>query len=75
MRVTYDKQANAAYVYLASQILPGSIIDTYTCNPVEVGGEINLDFDNQGRLIGIEILNADKKLPMEVLENAEKNKE
>ncbi|MCX6580339.1 MAG: DUF2283 domain-containing protein [Candidatus Aminicenantes bacterium] len=75
MRVTYDKQANAAYIYLASQIFPRSIIDTYTCNPVEVGGEINLDFDNQGRLVGIEILNADKKLPMEVLENAEKNKE
>lgn len=73
MRVTYDKQANAAYIYIASEILPGSIQETYTCNPVEVGGEINLDFDNQGKLVGIEILNADKKLPMEVLEIAEKN--
>jgi uncharacterized protein YuzE len=75
MRVTYDKQANAAYVYLVSEILPGSIKETYTCNPIEVGGEINLDFDSQRKLVGIEILNADKKLPMEVLESAEKNKE
>jgi uncharacterized protein YuzE len=75
MRVTYDKQANAAYIYIASEILPGSIKCTYTCNTTEVGGEINLDFDCQGKLVGIEILNADKKLPMEVLESAEKNKE
>lgn len=36
-----------------------------------MNGEINLDFDNQGKLVGIEILDADKKLPSEILEIAE----
>ncbi|MFF2014325.1 DUF2283 domain-containing protein [Streptomyces sp. NPDC058195] len=30
---------------------------------MEVGGMINLDFDEQGRLIGIEVLAANSKLP------------
>ncbi len=35
-------------------------------------GMINLDFNKSGRLIGIEIVNATKLLPYEVLEKAER---
>ncbi len=35
---------------------------TYPCDPVQVGGMINLDFDSEGRLIGVEILGATSKL-------------
>ena len=34
---------------------------TYSCNPLEVKGQINLNFDIDGRLIGIEVLQASKK--------------
>jgi uncharacterized protein YuzE len=44
----------------------------YPCDPVEVGGMINLDFDEHGRLIGVEVLAANKKLPQFLLEQAER---
>jgi uncharacterized protein YuzE len=33
---------------------------------------INLDFDDQGRLIGIEVLDASSKLPKQLLSAAER---
>lgn len=44
----------------------------YLCDPVDVDGMINLDFDEQGRLIGIEILAARSKLPQYLLRSAER---
>ncbi|WP_329140963.1 DUF2283 domain-containing protein [Streptomyces sp. NBC_01476] len=35
----------------------------YPCDPVDTDAMINLDFDEQGRLIGIEVLGASAKLP------------
>lgn len=72
--VTYDKEANAAYVYLVN---PETETETdvafvYPCDPVEVGGMINLDFDDNGRLIGIEVLAASSKLPQYLIESAER---
>ncbi|MGN8171862.1 DUF2283 domain-containing protein [Hyphomicrobiales bacterium] len=40
---------------------------TYCCDPNEVDGQINLDFDSDGRLIGIEVLQASEKLPPHVI--------
>lgn len=71
MRVTYDKSVNAAYVYLADHIPSGGVIKTYECDPNEVGGIINLDFNESGQLVGIEILDASQKLPKEVISQAE----
>jgi uncharacterized protein YuzE len=51
--VTIDYAANAAYIYLTGSISPGEAVDTVT---VEGAPAINLDFDSQGRLIGIELL-------------------
>ena len=61
MRIIYDKSVDAAYIYL-THIKPGGAKKTYSCDPRETG-EINLDFDGCRRLIGIEILDASKKLP------------
>ena len=66
MRVTYDKASDAAYIYLVS-IPDGGVAKTYPCDPVEVRGMINLDFDNDGRLLGIEVLDASSRLPKELL--------
>jgi uncharacterized protein YuzE len=70
IKVTYDKEVDAAYVYLV-EIGPGEVVKTYPCNPLEVNGEINLDFNKDGQLTGIEVLDASKKLPKDILEHAE----
>lgn len=73
MKITYDKKADAAYIYLISDrdIKPKWVAKTYLCNPSEIKGMINLDFDDNGKLGGIEIMDASKKLPKEILDIAE----
>lgn len=51
VRITYDPRADAAYIYLARSIEPGE-----ACRTVPVSSDINLDFDKDGHLIGIELL-------------------
>jgi uncharacterized protein YuzE len=70
MRVTYDPSVDAAYMQLVDEIAAGGVAHTYPCDPREVGGTINLDFDAAGRLVGVEVLDASKLLPPEVLESA-----
>lgn len=69
MRFTYDAVADAAYLYIAEEIPPGAVAKTYCCDPGEVGGMINLDFDNSGKLLGVEVLDASALLPAAVLES------
>jgi uncharacterized protein YuzE len=69
IRITFDREANAAYIYLRD-IEPGGAVETVT---VENGpGLINLDFDKDQRLIGVEVLAATQHLPKELLEQAER---
>jgi uncharacterized protein YuzE len=71
MKITYDKSADAAYIYFIENPQPGWVKFTYPCNPSQIKGMINLDFDQDGRLGDIEILDASKKLPAELLKLAE----
>ena len=70
VRVTLDRDADAAYIYLR-EIGPAE--SAYQCAVDCDGAEgmILLDLDREGRLIGIEVLNAQRGLPAEVLEAAE----
>lgn len=70
MRITYDKSVDAAYIYLGKSNSE-DFGHTYPCDPIAVSGQINLDFDKNKKLIGIEILDASKKLPEELLRSAE----
>jgi uncharacterized protein YuzE len=70
MRITYDPKADAAYIYVVDEIQPGGVARTYPCDPREVNGQINLDFDSEGRLLGIEVLDARRKLPEHLLRGA-----
>ncbi|WP_433270827.1 DUF2283 domain-containing protein [Actinosynnema sp. CS-041913] len=72
VRVTYDQKADAAYVYLVGTQVRPKVARMYPCDPVEVGGMINLDFDEEGRLVGIEVLAASSKLPRHLLDAAER---
>jgi len=67
LRVTYDAQVDAAYIYFVESISPGGVATTYSCDPAQVKGMINLDFDSAGRLLGLEILDASRYLPEALL--------
>lgn len=72
IRVTYDQTANAAYIYFSDPRTRPKVERTYPCDPIKVGGMINLDFDENGRIVGIEVLAADSKLPQHLLDLAER---
>lgn len=71
IRVTYDQKANSAYVYFADPQVHPKVARMYPCDPVQVGGMINLDFDENGHLVGVEVLAAKSKLPQYLLDAAE----
>lgn len=57
MKCEYDKDVDAAYIYLVENIKKGEIQKT-----VELNKDIILDFDKGGKLLGMEVLNASKNL-------------
>jgi uncharacterized protein YuzE len=67
LKITYDRDADAAYIQLATEIGVGGVAKTYPCDPVEAG-MINLDFDSNGRLVGVEVLGARRLLPADLLD-------
>jgi uncharacterized protein YuzE len=69
MRITYDPTADAAYIYLR-EIEDGGVANTIPVDSTEgvSAGDVNLDFDAEGRLIGIEVLGARSTLPREALD-------
>ncbi|MFH0874189.1 MAG: DUF2283 domain-containing protein [Candidatus Komeilibacteria bacterium] len=69
IKVSYDKSVDAAYIYF--QDPGGKVSKTYPCDPKEIDGMINLDFDDCGILVGLEIIGASKKLPKDLVENAD----
>lgn len=54
MRVTYDPEARAGYIYLTGSIEAGGAKKTVTVTDCD--SNIVLDFDAEGRLVGIELL-------------------
>ena len=66
MRVTYDPDADAAYIYLR-EIEPGGAKHQCLIECASATGMIILDIDAEGRLIGIEVVGARNGLPHEVL--------
>ena len=62
VRVTYDPTVDAAYIYLADSIRVGEVAHTEPGDPGHAYG-VNLDFAKDGRLLGIEVLDASKRLP------------
>jgi uncharacterized protein YuzE len=62
MKIEIDKEVDAAYIYAKDEINDGEVVRT-----IEVNADIILDFDENGKLIGIEILNASKNLTKEFL--------
>lgn len=57
MKFEFDKEADAAYIYLKGNIEEGEASKTICINE-----NIILDFNSTNKLIGIEVLNASKTL-------------
>ena len=62
MKLEYDKEADAAYIYIKYPIKEGEAEKT-----IELNEDLIVDFDKDGKLIGIEILNASMVIGKEVL--------
>ena len=65
MKIEYDKEVDAAYIYLDGSIKDGEVTQT-----IPVKENIILDYNKKGKLLGIEILNASKVIDLKVLEKA-----
>jgi uncharacterized protein YuzE len=67
-RIEYDSEADAAYIYLKVEPALGHQVARTVCvDPLEMNGMVNLDLDDEGRIIGIEVMDASKKLSAELL--------
>ena len=66
MKLEYDPEADAAYIYLEYPIKEGGAKKT-----IQLNDNIILDFDDKNKLLGVEILDASKTLKKEVLMEAQ----
>ena len=66
MKLEYDKDVDAAYIYLQHPIKEGESKKT-----IELNQNIILDFDQKGKLLGVEILNASSVLNRKTLVDAQ----
>lgn len=66
MKLEYDKDVDAAYIYIEYPIKAGAVKKT-----IELNDDIIIDFDNKGKLLGVEILNASKVMNRKVLVEAQ----
>jgi uncharacterized protein YuzE len=67
MDSTFTPHLNVAYLSLTDESRAGMVERSVTLLDTPVNDDIVLDFDSDGRLIGIEFLNAVQSLRPEVL--------
>jgi uncharacterized protein YuzE len=62
MKLEYDEEVDAAYIYLQFPLKRGEAVKT-----IELNDNIILDFNENEKLLGIEVLNASKTLNKKTL--------
>ena len=71
MRISHDPIVDTAYIYLVDQIESGAAT-TQVLVPLEgISAQFLLDFDSDGKLLGIEIVGARNGLRPDTLSEAE----
>ena len=70
LKITYDPECNMAYVYLKYPVEDGESVSREHVH-TQKNGEYVLDFDADGRLLGVEVFNASRRLPEKALAEAE----
>lgn len=63
MRTEFDKEADAAYIYF-KEIGNGEVAETISLND-----SVNIDLDKDGKVLGIEILDASEHLPSSAIKS------
>lgn len=66
MKFEYDKDVDAAYIYIEYPIKDKNVKKT-----IELNENIILDFNKKGKLLGVEILNASKVIDKKQILKAE----
>ncbi|GAA0580389.1 hypothetical protein GCM10010172_76730 [Paractinoplanes ferrugineus] len=69
MELTYDEEANAAYLALEDIADEAAVENVVVERPA---GDIVLDFDADGRLLGVEVIGAIELLRQTALDAAER---
>ncbi len=64
MKIEYDKDVDTAFIYF-KDIEEGEVAQTISLND-----SVNIDLDNEGRTLGIEIIDASKNLPPSAIKSA-----
>ena len=59
MKITYDSEADALYIELRS--------DVPACDGIDIDTDVSADLDEDGLVIGFEILSASKRMTPEEL--------
>jgi uncharacterized protein YuzE len=70
VKLTYDPEANAAYILLGAEIAPGSLDHTVELEPLVEGTLLHADIGVDGKLVGFEIIGADRLLDATLLREA-----
>ena len=60
MKITYDPEADALYIELR---------DARPADSMDVEEGVTVDLDNEGHIIGLEVLDASKRMTLEDLTN------
>jgi len=63
MKTEFDRDADVVYIYLSE------IADAGVKNTISLNEEINIDLDVNGKVLGIEILEASKNLSANALKS------
>jgi uncharacterized protein YuzE len=69
--MTHDSEANAAYIYLVQEIDRGEVARSCVADIAMDNAAITIDFDAEGRVLGIEVLGASQALRTETIRAAE----
>ena len=71
MRISYDREADAAYIYFTEEpLMPGR--DSVPCDPPEDGMRALVVMDwRDGKIVGLEVLDASRLLHADLLAKAQ----
>ncbi|WP_197517316.1 DUF2283 domain-containing protein [Microbacterium karelineae] len=67
MNLSCDPEADAAYADIVDDIGVRGVAKTVSVDSAEVEGMMNMGFDHEGHLVGIEILDARRYSAAEIL--------
>lgn len=70
MRLIYDPEVDAAYLYLVPSIGKGEVVRTVSSMLELDRSFVAFDVDSEGKILGIEILGASRVLPAVAIEEA-----